>query len=329
MHIAVNELFILICCALLSFLAQKIASGNYEGYNISRAGRLRPPPSTSNFLKAKDEGLTKERLDSVAPAYTGWDSPQPTLVFDGKLEMVGDLVRFDAAGSPCDSSSDGCTICLEILTRENSKRKLLCAHRYHADCIESWASKRNACPNCRQPIVADRPDNLAEDLRGDSEGTGQDNRRLSEIAAPNSLAGNQDSVRRADISLSEAGGENLESGVGTAAQMDRRRAVSPFLDGPGRSSETANGDSADSKTKQTAAHQQKDKTVDGVSASAEEETMPPFRINAQASLTESSNSRLRRFSSMNTRRSSVSKSSPTKSRLNAAKKKNKSSMSSD
>lgn len=326
--------FNLICYISLSFLFQKIASGNFEGYTISRAGRLRPPPSTANFRKAKDEGLSKEKLDSVAPAYTGWDSPQPTLVFDGTLEKVGALVRFDAPGSPSDSSSDDCTICLEILTRGNSKRKLLCAHRYHADCIESWASKRNACPNCRQPIVADIPDNLAEDLREASQGTGQRIRSHSESVTSNTLAGRQESVRRADRSLSEAGGGNLESEDGAPAQ-NRSRAVPPFFDGSERSCMTAIGDSAaDSKTEQTAAHQQQDRTVDGVSASTEEDTMSPFRINAQASLTQSSNSSLSRLSPMKARGSSVSKSSPTKSRTNAAKKKqtgkkNKSPVSSD
>ena len=45
------------------------------------------------------------------------------------------------------SEEDECTICGEIITKNDVKTK--CKHKFHLQCIQSWLNRRPSCPNCR------------------------------------------------------------------------------------------------------------------------------------------------------------------------------------
>lgn len=117
---------------------------------------MRAPPDVSNWRKTKHLGVSKDKLDEVAPTYTGWTAPKPTIVIDGKIgtdTTIADRETENEHGNEDESEGvEDCTICLEDVTETETKRKLLCQHTYHAHCIEAWASKKNQCPNCRESI---------------------------------------------------------------------------------------------------------------------------------------------------------------------------------
>jgi hypothetical protein len=64
-----------------------------------------------------------------------------------------------AAAAAAAAASEGgtCTICLDPLNPEKSdvRQLFFCVHRFHAGCLAQWvvANQRNACPNCRFPVV--------------------------------------------------------------------------------------------------------------------------------------------------------------------------------
>ena len=41
-----------------------------------------------------------------------------------------------------------CSICLEGISKNNNTG-LDCGHSFHADCVNTWFSGHNTCPNCR------------------------------------------------------------------------------------------------------------------------------------------------------------------------------------
>jgi len=63
-----------------------------------------------------------------------------------------------------DEPSQGtCAVCLEhIEIGQWYKRLPMCAHCFHADCIDQWLSTRATCPVCRQEIFPDIGRSLAE-----------------------------------------------------------------------------------------------------------------------------------------------------------------------
>jgi hypothetical protein len=46
------------------------------------------------------------------------------------------------------NNSEECSICLEELN-QNDKLKLICGHKFHYKCINTWLIKNNRCPICR------------------------------------------------------------------------------------------------------------------------------------------------------------------------------------
>jgi hypothetical protein len=43
-----------------------------------------------------------------------------------------------------------CTICIDDYKIGNIVRQLNCSHTFHQECIDTWFSNNNVCPNCRQ-----------------------------------------------------------------------------------------------------------------------------------------------------------------------------------
>lgn len=126
----------------------QIAAGDFPpGYTVSRGGRLRAPPRawrgriTRNY--PPKNGVSLQQLDRIAPAFQGEDQPAE------KWDQHGRPAESDTTGNP---ESHECTVCLEDIEGSEMKRMLPCQHLYHSHCIESWAVKNNACPNCRRKI---------------------------------------------------------------------------------------------------------------------------------------------------------------------------------
>ncbi|XP_031478313.1 NEP1-interacting protein-like 1 isoform X1 [Nymphaea colorata] len=65
------------------------------------------------------------------------------------LEQLGRM-KFDAAEKDGDTNST-CAICLQAFQQEEIIRRLpLCKHIFHLPCIDTWLSRHNSCPLCRQ-----------------------------------------------------------------------------------------------------------------------------------------------------------------------------------
>jgi len=77
-------------------------------------------------------------LDVVAPPYQ----------VDGQMDDDS-LVDF----ASCDTAVK-CSICLDGFAEHDWRRKLPCAHAFHAQCIEEWVQQPggDACPLCRTHI---------------------------------------------------------------------------------------------------------------------------------------------------------------------------------
>lgn len=134
-------------CFNLSAFSQ-IAAGDFPpGYTVTRGGRLRPPPRTwrgrMTVNNSPRDGVSLQQMDRVAPAFQGECQSA-----EGHYE---EEVLIESKTSR-NLESHECTICLEEMKILERKRKLPCKHFYHAHCIESWAVKNNACPNCRSKI---------------------------------------------------------------------------------------------------------------------------------------------------------------------------------
>lgn len=48
---------------------------------------------------------------------------------------------------------DECSICLETYKVNDKILNLNCRHGYHKDCLKTWLSKNNTCPQCRENII--------------------------------------------------------------------------------------------------------------------------------------------------------------------------------
>ena len=62
----------------------------------------------------------------------------------------------NSSGTQSGGVTEDCSICLQLLnTREGNVSELVCRHRFHNVCIETWFCRRNNCPVCRttQPSV--------------------------------------------------------------------------------------------------------------------------------------------------------------------------------
>lgn len=110
---------------------------------------MRPPPNTwrgrmSGNRVRENIGVSLQQLDRIAPAFQG---ERPTT---GKVERNEPTTESDCASA---LEAQECTICLDDLGESEMKRILPCQHSYHSHCIESWAVKNNACPNCRNKIL--------------------------------------------------------------------------------------------------------------------------------------------------------------------------------
>lgn len=48
---------------------------------------------------------------------------------------------------------ENCTICLELMNRQNVVRMNTCSHLFHETCINEWLIRSHSCPNCRVSVV--------------------------------------------------------------------------------------------------------------------------------------------------------------------------------
>lgn len=72
--------------------------------------------------------------------------PGPVLVVDENRVPVTTIV--------CNNNETMCSICMEVLTRDESVMRLQCEHMFHADCVRQWVQTKNQCPLCRAIIPA-------------------------------------------------------------------------------------------------------------------------------------------------------------------------------
>ncbi|XP_022127381.2 clumping factor A isoform X2 [Pieris rapae] len=45
-----------------------------------------------------------------------------------------------------------CSICFDVILKEQEVMALACTHRFHTSCILPWLEKQQTCPNCRKSI---------------------------------------------------------------------------------------------------------------------------------------------------------------------------------
>ncbi|GAX28065.1 hypothetical protein FisN_2Hh116 [Fistulifera solaris] len=69
-----------------------------------------------------------------------------------------------------DEMFDDCAICYQDLVDGDRVGALVCGHKFHADCLKEWCTRRNACPlcNCNEiaaPQYQNNPHAIAADLR--------------------------------------------------------------------------------------------------------------------------------------------------------------------
>lgn len=50
-----------------------------------------------------------------------------------------------------DCSLEDCSICLEIIKKNDKIYKLNCGHIFHVTCLNQW--NKNTCPYCRNAII--------------------------------------------------------------------------------------------------------------------------------------------------------------------------------
>lgn len=43
-----------------------------------------------------------------------------------------------------------CSICFEVMLRNQEVTRLPCAHNFHTECIMPWLQEKQTCPNCRK-----------------------------------------------------------------------------------------------------------------------------------------------------------------------------------
>ncbi|XP_073963816.1 uncharacterized protein isoform X1 [Choristoneura fumiferana] len=47
-------------------------------------------------------------------------------------------------------SLEECSICFEIMLKDQDLTKLPCAHNFHSSCLAPWLTEQQTCPNCRK-----------------------------------------------------------------------------------------------------------------------------------------------------------------------------------
>lgn len=47
-------------------------------------------------------------------------------------------------------SPEECSICFDVMLRDDIVMSLPCTHRFHQHCILPWLQERQTCPNCRK-----------------------------------------------------------------------------------------------------------------------------------------------------------------------------------
>ena len=62
------------------------------------------------------------------------------------------LPRITNAPRSLSNSVAMCTVCLESITDDSTKRTLGCNHHFHENCINRWLATRPHCPVCRRHV---------------------------------------------------------------------------------------------------------------------------------------------------------------------------------
>lgn len=87
--------------------------------------------------------------------------PTPPDVLNRLPRVSGGIT--DAMKEHDPSYNRGCSICQEDYNEESESVTLLtCGHYYHSDCIGSWLSSSQTCPDCRAVVTAPPQNNDAE-----------------------------------------------------------------------------------------------------------------------------------------------------------------------
>ena len=56
-----------------------------------------------------------------------------------------------------------CTICITEIEEGDRVGILPCSHLFHADCLQQWITRKNACPLCQTELATSRPSTEVED----------------------------------------------------------------------------------------------------------------------------------------------------------------------
>lgn len=61
----------------------------------------------------------------------------------------------DDDSNTCATDEHMCIICFQPLQQGDRVGDLACKHTFHVDCLKSWCVRRNCCPLCQSPDIAD------------------------------------------------------------------------------------------------------------------------------------------------------------------------------
>ncbi|XP_061726197.1 E3 ubiquitin-protein ligase RLIM-like isoform X2 [Cydia pomonella] len=76
-------------------------------------------------------------------------SPRPSERRRGTSQEERDIMRAQAFRERSWSLEE-CSICFEIMLKDQDLTSLPCAHNFHSACLAPWLAEQQTCPNCRK-----------------------------------------------------------------------------------------------------------------------------------------------------------------------------------
>ena len=83
--------------------------------------------------------LTRPSLNQITP-------------ISNPVQPVSIITSTPAASSSTEQNAHTCSICLDGIETTQTSRALLCAHTFHAPCVNTWLENNSTCPICRATV---------------------------------------------------------------------------------------------------------------------------------------------------------------------------------
>ncbi|XP_063371565.1 uncharacterized protein LOC134659791 isoform X2 [Cydia amplana] len=77
---------------------------------------------------------------------TGWSCEQPHTLSEEEQIKFLNAQKFRERSW----SLEECSICFEIMLKDQDLTSLPCAHNFHSACLAPWLAEQQTCPNCRK-----------------------------------------------------------------------------------------------------------------------------------------------------------------------------------